>query len=156
MEPTSTLEGGSLVEVATSTGTFETLLTAAEAAGLTDTLASDGPYTVFAPTDDAFADLPEGTVEWLLQAENRDLLTRVLNYHVVEGEVRSDQISSGLVDTLGGGVAVLVTEGNVIVNDGSVVQADVAADNGVIHVMNRVLMSSELREEITSALSAGI
>ena len=143
-----------LVELASGQENFSTLLQAVQAAGLEETLAGEGPYTVFAPTNEAFAALPEGAVELLLRPENQELLRQVLTYHVVPGRVTSDQITSGPVDTLGGGVAVQVTEDRVIVNDGSVIQPDIQASNGVAHAVNRVLLPRELRETLVSQLEA--
>jgi uncharacterized surface protein with fasciclin (FAS1) repeats len=145
---------GNLIEIAASNQSFSTLATAVQAAGLEDTLAQ-GNYTIFAPTNEAFqASLPAGAVEFLLRPENRDLLRQVLTYHVVNGEVTSNDLSTGPVRTLGGGVAVRVTPERVIVNDGSVTQADIRANNGVIHAVNRVLLPSQLRQTIASRLGA--
>ncbi|MGF1479238.1 MAG: fasciclin domain-containing protein [Cyanophyceae cyanobacterium] len=146
--------GNSVVTVAANSQGFNTLVQAVEAAGLKDTLASGGPYTVFAPTDEAFAELPDGALEYLLQPENQELLKQVLTYHVVPSEVTSSEISTGTVDTLGGGVAVLVNSAGVIVNNASVINADIQADNGVIHAINRVLMPSDLREQLVSQLQS--
>jgi uncharacterized surface protein with fasciclin (FAS1) repeats len=141
-------------EAVTTTTGFSTLAQAVQEAGLANTLSGSGPYTVFAPTNEAFADLPDGALEFLLQPENRSLLQQVLAYHVVPGEVTSNQLSTGPVSTLGGGVAVRVAEDRVIVNDGSVVQPDIQASNGVIHAINRVLLPRELRETLISQLNA--
>ncbi|KYC43530.1 fasciclin [Scytonema hofmannii PCC 7110] len=143
---------GNLVELASTNQSFSTLAQAVEAAGLSNTLAS-GDYTVFAPTDEAFNNsLPQGAVEFLLRPENRTLLRQVLTYHVVPGEVTSNELATGSVTTLGGGVAVRVTPERVIVNDGSVVQPDIRANNGVIHAVNRVLLPQQLRQTIASRL----
>lgn len=142
-----------LVEVAVANDSFETLVKAVQAAGLSDTLVN-GSYTIFAPTDEAFEQsLPEGAVEFLLQPENRDLLRQVLTYHVVEGTVTSNQLQTGTVDTLYGGVAVRVTPERVIVNNASVTNANIAASNGVIHAVNRVLLPQQLRQTIASRLA---
>jgi uncharacterized surface protein with fasciclin (FAS1) repeats len=142
---------GNLVDTAVSYGTFNTLVQAVEAAGLAEVLAGEGPYTVFAPTDEAFAELPEGLLEALLQPENQDLLVRILTYHVAEGAITSDQIESGAVPTVdGGAIAILVTEDQVIVNDGSVVAADIEATNGVIHAINRVLLPPDIQELLSA------
>ncbi|MBE9213077.1 MAG: fasciclin domain-containing protein [Richelia sp. SL_2_1] len=142
-----------LVEVAVANDSFETLVKAVQAAGLSDTLVN-GSYTIFAPTDQAFEQsLPEGAVEFLLQPENRDLLRQVLSYHVVQGTVTSNQLQTGTVDTLYGGVAVRVTPERVIVNDASVTDANIAASNGVIHAVNRVLLPQQLRQAIASRLA---
>ena len=142
-----------LVEVAVGNDSFETLVKAVQAAGLADTLAS-GSYTVFAPTDQAFEQsLPDGALEFLLKPENRNLLRQVLTYHVVEGKVTSNQLSTGTVDTLYGGVAVRVTPQRVIVNNASVTNANISASNGVIHAVNRVLLPQQLRQQIASQLA---
>jgi uncharacterized surface protein with fasciclin (FAS1) repeats len=128
-----------IVEVAASAGTFNTLLTAAKAAGLAETLASGGPFTVFAPTDEAFAKLPEGTVEALL--EDTEQLKAVLLYHVVSGKVTAADVA-GLkrAETLQGGELKIDTSYGVKINDAKVVKADVMASNGVIHVIDTVLL----------------
>ncbi|WP_414621255.1 fasciclin domain-containing protein [Calothrix sp. CCY 0018] len=142
-----------LVEVAVASDSFDTLVKAVQAAGLADTLAN-GSYTVFAPTDEAFEQsLPEGAVAFLLQPENKDLLRQVLSYHVTSGKVTSNQLQTGTVDMLYGGVAVRVAPGKVIVNNASVTNANIAASNGVIHAVNRVLLPQELRETIASRLA---
>ncbi|MBD0347001.1 MAG: fasciclin domain-containing protein [Coleofasciculus sp. Co-bin14] len=132
---------GSIVEVAASNGSFKTLTAALKAAGLDQTLASGGPYTVFAPTDEAFAALPEGVVEELLKPENKEMLAKVLTYHVVAGENTSGSLKTGETMTLEGApVQVKVSEGSVMVNDANVVQADIKASNGVIHVIDKVIL----------------
>ncbi|MGB3695771.1 MAG: fasciclin domain-containing protein [Spirulinaceae cyanobacterium] len=145
---------GNIVQVASSNDSFDTLVAAVQAANLVDTLSSPGPYTVFAPTDAAFAALPEGALEVLLKPENRNLLVKVLSYHVVSGEVKSTQLRTGRVQTLGGGIAVRVSPNRVIVNGGSVVLADVDASNGVVHAINTVLMPRSLRNQIVSLVNA--
>jgi uncharacterized surface protein with fasciclin (FAS1) repeats len=139
-----------LLQQASAAGSFTTLAQAVEAAEIGDALQAGEQYTILAPTDEAFAELPEGILEQLLQPENQNLLRQLLAYHVIPGEVTSDQISTGRIETLGGGIAVQVAEDRVIVNDGSVVQADIQAANGVVHVINRVLMPSDLREQLTT------
>jgi len=140
-------EGADIVDIASSDGRFTTLVAALGAAGLVDTLKGPGPFTVFAPTDDAFAALPAGTVESLLLPENADQLTSILTYHVVPGAVTSDQV-------LGQRLSVATVEGSnvtidgrggkfgpsVMVNDANVTQADIIATNGVIHVIDKVLL----------------
>jgi len=145
---------GNLVEVAQSAGAFNTLVTAVQSAGLTDTLANEGPFTVFAPTDEAFAALPTDVMNALMMPENQDLLTQILAYHVVPGAVTADELTTGEVETLNGGLAVEVTPDQVIVNDASVVAANVPASNGVIHVINRVLIPEGLEEEIQSRMAS--
>ena len=130
-----------IVDTAKSAGSFNTLLAAATAAGLADTLKSDGPLTVFAPTDEAFAALPAGTVENLLKPENKDKLAAVLTYHVVAGKVMSSDLSEGMMaKTVQGGEVKITLASGPMVNDAKVVGADVAADNGVIHVIDKVLI----------------
>lgn len=147
-------EPGTIVDVAAGNDDFETLVQAVQTADLVDTLSSEGPFTVFAPTDAAFAELPDGALDALLEPENRDLLTDILTYHVVPGEVMSDDLETGAVDTLNGGVAVRVEPDQVIVNDASVVAADVPASNGVIHAINRVLIPPDTRAELVRRLQA--
>ncbi|MCD1617483.1 fasciclin domain-containing protein [Salipiger marinus] len=130
-----------IVETAQAAGSFSTLLAAAEAAGLVDTLKGDGPFTVFAPTDEAFAALPEGTVDTLLQPENKDQLTSILTYHVVPGKVMSTDLTNGMeAETVQGSMVTIMTEGGVTVDGANVVTADVEASNGVIHVIDAVIM----------------
>ena len=134
-------DAGNIVEVATEAGSFSTLLAAAEAAGLVDTLTGDGPYTVFAPTDDAFAALPEGTVEGLL--EDPDALAEILLYHVVAGEVYAADVVglSSATTVQGATIAIEVVDGGVVLNGSSNVTAtDVEASNGVIHIIDAVLL----------------
>lgn len=142
------LAGGSasaadIVDTAASTEGFSTLVAAIEAAGLVDTLKGEGPFTVFAPTDEAFAALPEGTLENLLKPENKDQLTQILTYHVVPGKTMSSDLAGQEVEVEtveGDTVAIKATNGAVMVDDAEVVQADVEADNGVIHVIDQVIM----------------
>ncbi|WP_425050838.1 fasciclin domain-containing protein [Psychromarinibacter sp. S121] len=130
-----------IVETAQEAGSFSTLLAAAEAAGLVETLTGEGPFTVFAPTDDAFAALPEGTVDTLLMPENKDQLTEILTYHVVPGKVMSGDLSDGMMaTTVQGSDVTIMTEGGVMVNDANVVTPDIEASNGVIHVIDAVIM----------------
>jgi uncharacterized surface protein with fasciclin (FAS1) repeats len=136
------VSAGDIVETASDAGSFQTLLTAAEAAGLVDTLKSDGPYTVFAPTDDAFAKLPEGTVEGLLKPENQDQLKAILTYHVVPGKTMSSDLAGKELEVEsveGSMIAIDATGSSVMVDDATVTQADIEADNGVIHVIDAVI-----------------
>lgn len=149
--PTSPQADANIVELASSSSSFQTLVQAVEAAGLGEVLAGEGPYTVFAPTDEAFAELPAGALQRLLLPENRELLRQVLAYHVVEGKIPSSEISTGTVDTLYGGVSVRVDGDRVIVNDASVIQPDIQASNGVIHGINRVLLPPQVLEQLTAA-----
>ena len=131
-----------IVETAAEAGSFQTLLTAAEAAGLVDTLKGEGPLTVFAPTDDAFAKLPEGTVESLLKPENQDQLKAILTYHVVPGKTMSSDFAGKQVEVEsveGSAISIDATGDSVMVGDAMVTQADVEADNGVIHVIDEVI-----------------
>jgi uncharacterized surface protein with fasciclin (FAS1) repeats len=130
-----------IVDTAVAAGSFNTLAAALTAAGLVETLKGDGPFTVFAPTDDAFAALPAGTVEDLLKPENKDKLVAVLTYHVVAGKVMSTDLSNGMkAATVQGGEVTIMTEGGVRVNDATVTQADIEATNGVIHVIDKVIL----------------
>lgn len=131
-----------IVDTAVGAGQFNTLAAALQAAGLVDTLKGSGPFTVFAPTDAAFAALPEGTVETLLKPENKDQLVKVLTYHVVPGKVTAAQVT-GLSEatTVEGQDVAISTAGDVVrINDATVVAADVMASNGVIHVIDKVLL----------------
>lgn len=130
-----------IVDTAVGAGNFETLVAAVQAAGLVDTLKGEGPFTVFAPTDDAFAALPDGTVEDLLKPENKDQLTAILTYHVVPGKVMSGDLSNNMMAaTVEGGEVTIMTEGGVTVDGANVVTADIEASNGVIHVIDGVIM----------------
>ncbi|MDJ0827476.1 MAG: fasciclin domain-containing protein [Rhodobacter sp.] len=129
-----------IVDTAVEAGSFGTLVAAVQAAGLVDTLKGDGPFTVFAPTDDAFAALPAGTVEDLLKPENIDTLTAILTYHVVPGKVMSGDLSDGMMAaTAQGGEVTIKTMGGVTVDGANVVTADIEASNGVIHVIDQVI-----------------
>ena len=131
-----------LVEVAVGNGSFQTLVAAVQAAGLVDTLAEGGPFTVFAPTDEAFAKLPAGTVENLLKPENLDQLKAILTYHVLPAKVMSGDIKpSQMVKTVNGQeVSIKLYGGSVSVDNAKVVAADVEASNGVIHVIDSVIL----------------
>ncbi|MEM1446195.1 MAG: fasciclin domain-containing protein [Planctomycetota bacterium] len=133
---------GDLIDVGTAAGNFTTLGAALEAAGLIDALRGDGPFTVLAPTDAAFAALPDGVVETLLRPENKDLLTSVLTYHVVPGKVLAAQAAAaGQAETLNGAaVGFAIDNGRLEVNEVNVVATDVAASNGVIHAIDAVLL----------------
>ncbi len=129
-----------IVDTAVEAGSFTTLVAAVQAAGLVETLKGDGPFTVFAPTDDAFAALPAGTVEELLKPENKDLLTSILTYHVVPGKVMSTDLSDGMTAaTAQGGEVTIKTMGGVTVDGANVVTADIETANGVIHVIDSVI-----------------
>jgi uncharacterized surface protein with fasciclin (FAS1) repeats len=141
-------EAGTIVEVAAGNESFSTLVQAIEAAGLAETLSAEGPYTVFAPTNEAFEALPEGTLDQLLQPENQETLTQVLTYHVVPQELPAAEVVSGDVDTVAGPpltVNVDDATGNVTVNEAMVIQADVQASNGVIHAIDQVLLPPDVQ-----------
>ncbi|WP_439343417.1 fasciclin domain-containing protein [Vacuolonema iberomarrocanum] len=146
-------EPGTIVDVASGNEDFETLVAAVQAADLVDDLSSEGPFTVFAPTDDAFDLLPDDVLAALLEPENEDLLTDILLYHVVPDEVTSDELESGGLDTLNGGLAIAVEPDNVVVNNASVVLPDVDASNGVIHAINRVLVPPGTLAELESRMA---
>ncbi|MQQ08050.1 fasciclin domain-containing protein [Epibacterium sp. SM1979] len=130
-----------IVDTAVGAGSFTTLVAAVQAAGLVETLKGDGPFTVFAPTDDAFAALPDGTVDSLLKPENKDQLVSILTYHVVPGKVMSGDLSDGMkAATVQGSEVTIGTSDGVTVNGANVVQADIAASNGVIHVIDQVIL----------------
>lgn len=130
-----------IVDTAIGAGTFKTLVAAVEAAGLVETLKGEGPFTVFAPTDEAFAALPAGTVEDLLKPENKDKLTQVLTYHVLPGKVMSSDLSNGMkAATVAGPEVTIMTEGGVKVDAANVTAADIEATNGVIHVIDAVIL----------------
>ncbi|APZ96010.1 fasciclin domain-containing protein [Fuerstiella marisgermanici] len=131
-----------IVETAVSAGSFNTLVAAVKAAGLVDTLKSEGPFTVFAPTDEAFAKLPKGTVENLLKPENKDKLVAVLTYHVVAGKVMaSDVVKLSSAKTVNGKMAsIKVSDGAVMVDGANVVATDIETSNGVIHVIDSVIL----------------
>ena len=130
-----------IVDTAVGAGSFTTLVAAVQAAGLVDTLKSEGPFTVFAPTDEAFAALPEGTVATLLLPENKEQLISILTYHVVPGKVMSGDLSNGMTATTvqGSDVTIMVNDG-VSINGANVTTADVEASNGVIHVIDSVIL----------------
>lgn len=134
---------GELAQTAASQGSFTTLTKAVQAAGLTEQLTGKGPYTVFAPTDAAFAALPQGTVDKLLKPENKSKLVKLLGYHVVPGQVTSSQLTSGQVKTVEGTpvtVKVDSASNTVTVNGAKVVQADIPASNGIVHVVDKVIL----------------
>ena len=135
-----------VVDTAVEADNFETLVAAVDAAGLVETLKGDGPFTVFAPTDEAFGALPDGTVDSLLEPENSDALTAILTYHVVPGAVMSGDLSDGMeADTVQGEAITVDLSDGVMVNEASVVQADIEASNGVIHVIDQVIMPPSMQ-----------
>jgi uncharacterized surface protein with fasciclin (FAS1) repeats len=128
-----------IVDTAVAAGSFNTLVTAVKAAGLVDTLKGPGPFTVFAPTDEAFAKIPKATLDALLK--DKAALTKVLTYHVVAGKVMAADVKAGSVPTVQGSpLTVTVAGGKVSVDKAHVVKTDIVADNGVIHVVDTVLM----------------
>ena len=131
-----------IVDTAVAAGSFDTLVAAVKAAGLVDALKGDGPLTVFAPTDDAFAALPAGTVETLLKPENKDQLVNILTYHVLPGKVMSGDIAGKKleVEMLNGAKASIDATSGVMIDAATVVSADIAASNGVIHVIDAVIL----------------
>jgi uncharacterized surface protein with fasciclin (FAS1) repeats len=131
-----------IVDTAVAAGSFKTLVAAVQAAGLVDTLKGPGPFTVFAPTDEAFAKLPAGTVENLLKPENKSKLAAILTYHVVSGNVTSDQVvkMNSAATVNGQPLQIAVKDGAVMVNNAKVVKADIATSNGVIHVIDTVVL----------------
>ena len=127
-----------IVDTAAKAGNFKTLVTALQAAGLVDTLKGPGPFTVFAPTDEAFAKVPKAQLDALLK--DKAALSKVLTYHVVAGKVMAKDVKAGKVKTVQGSEATLATKGGVTIDGAKVVAADVAADNGVIHAIDTVIM----------------
>ncbi len=142
--PTSTTQAattGDLVAVASSAGSFNTLVAAVKAAGLVETLQGRGPFTIFAPTDEAFAKLPKGTVEELLKPENKAKLASILTYHVVAGKVMAADVKTMKAKTVNGKeLSVNVSNGAVTIDNAKVVKTDVLASNGVIHVIDTVVI----------------
>ncbi len=134
-----------IVDTAVAAGDFSTLAAALQAGELIETLKSEGPFTVFAPTDAAFAKLPEGTVENLLKPENKEQLVAILTFHVVPGKVDSTAVSSLKTATTvnGAEIAIDVSSGGVKINDATVTTADIACSNGIIHVIDQVLIPQE-------------
>ena len=141
--PQQTAKPANIVETAVAAGQFKTLAAALEAAGLVDALTGDGPFTVFAPTDEAFAKLPAGTVESLLKPENKEKLKSILLYHVVPGSVTAKQVmqlNGRTVKTLEGSSIKVTTVHGVTIDNARVTKTDIHASNGVIHVIDTVLM----------------
>ncbi len=136
-----------IVDTAVSAGSFTTLVKAVQAAGLVETLKGPGPFTVFAPTDEAFAKLPAGTLDDLLKPENKDRLIAILTYHVVSGKVMAaDVVKLTAAKTVEGSEIKITVDGNTVkVDDATVVQTDIEASNGVIHVIDAVILPPALR-----------
>jgi transforming growth factor-beta-induced protein len=155
---------GNIVETASDAGQFQTLLAAAKAAGLVPALTGDGPLTVFAPTDEAFGALPAGTIDSLLKEENRDTLKRILTYHVVSGQIGSDALADKVsIKTLAGPRVVFTqSEEGFTVEGARIVATDIDASNGVVHVIDRVIMPpqqmsrSDAERMIMTAISRGV
>ncbi|MFM7047581.1 MAG: fasciclin domain-containing protein [Actinomycetota bacterium] len=139
-EETMPAEAGDIVAVASGNPDFSTLVAAVAAAGLVETLQGEGPFTVFAPTNAAFEALPAGLLEKLLLPENVGVLTAILTYHVVAGKVMSTDVTAGDVPSVEGSTIAVTTDGGVKVNGANVVAVDVAASNGVIHVIDAVIV----------------
>ena len=138
-------QGSTIVGLAAGNDDLSTLVTAVKAAGLVDVLNADGPYTVFAPTNEAFSALPDGVLEKLLMPENKEMLKSVLTYHVVSGEVKSGDLASGMVKTVEGSDVKINVGSKVVVNDANVIKADVGASNGVVHVIDKVILPPSMR-----------
>lgn len=139
---TSTTEDNDIVDLAVQTDVLSTLVAAVQAGDLVDVLKGDGPFTVFAPTNEAFAKLPAGTVEELLKPENKDKLVAVLTYHVVPGKVYSKDLKDGMKAKTAQGAEVTISlkEGKAMVNNATVAAADIEASNGVVHVIDTVIL----------------
>ncbi|SMO77201.1 fasciclin domain-containing protein [Gracilimonas mengyeensis] len=142
-----------IVELAVETEELSTLVTAVQEAGLVETLQSDGPFTVFAPTNEAFAALPEGTLEMLLKPENKDKLTAVLTYHVVPAKVMSGDLKDGMMaETVQGSKATIkLKDGMAWVDGAKVAMADVNASNGVVHVIDKVILPPSIEKALASS-----
>jgi len=142
VKPTAKKAENDIVDLAVATEFLSTLVAAVQAAGLVDVLKGDGPFTVFAPTNEAFAALPAGTVENLLKPENKDQLVAILTYHVVPGKVMSTDLSDGqkAATVQGSEVEIKIANGKVTVSGATVTAADIEATNGVVHVIDRVIL----------------
>ncbi|WP_286755544.1 MULTISPECIES: fasciclin domain-containing protein [Roseivirga] len=136
-----------IVDLAAGNENLSTLVAAVKAAGLVETLKGDGPFTVFAPTNEAFAALPDGTLEMLLKPENKDKLIAILTYHVVAAKVMSTDLSNGqkAKTVQGEQVSVMINNGRVMISGAQVVVADVKASNGVVHVINKVILPPSMK-----------
>lgn len=143
---TSTQTVGTIVEIASANSSLKTLVTAIKAAGLVETLSGQGPFTVFAPTNTAFKALPKGTLEKLLKPENKATLVKILTYHVVPGSVTSKTIKAGGVKTVeGASVNIQVKKGRVTIDKAKVTKTDIKASNGVIHLIDKVLLPPDVK-----------
>ncbi len=136
-----------IVDTAASNDMFSTLVTAVKSADLVTTLKGDGPFTVFAPTDEAFAALPAGTIEMLLKPESKQTLVKILTYHVVTGKVTAKDVAGLSVATTVEGSKVMVSTdmNKVMINDANVIKADIMTSNGVIHVIDTVLLPNDVK-----------
>ncbi len=143
-DSTTPMAAGDIVVVASSDPQFSTLVAALAAAGLVETLQGPGPFTFFAPTNDAFAALPAGLVDKLLLPENKETLTKILTYHVLASKVMAADVAAGDVATVEGSTIAITTDGGVKVNDANVIVTDVAASNGVIHAIDAVLLPPDV------------
>lgn len=143
-DTTMPAEPGTIVEVASANADFETLVAAVTAAGLAETLSGEGPFTVFAPTDAAFEALPAGILDKLLLPENKDTLVKILTYHVVGAKVMAADVKAGKVATVEGSEITIDTMDGVKVDDATVTATDVAASNGVIHVIDKVIIPASV------------
>jgi uncharacterized surface protein with fasciclin (FAS1) repeats len=137
-------EAQDIVAIASANEDFSTLVAAVAAAGLVEVLQGEGPFTVFAPTNDAFAALPAGLVDKLLLEENKDVLVKILTYHVVSGAVLAADVTAGEVPSVEGQNITVTTEGGVMVNNANVVATDIIASNGVIHVIDAVILPPDV------------
>ena len=145
-DTTSSTQDKDVVAVAASNNSFKTLTAALQAAGLTETLQGKGPFTIFAPNDKAFDALPPSALQELLKPENKEILAKILTYHVIPGKITSGDLKSGEVTTAeGSSVNVRVGRRGVMVNKARVIQADIQASNGVIHVIDKVLLPPDLK-----------
>ena len=152
-EPTSGTSSDNVVAVAASNGSFKTLTSALQAAGLTETLSGEGPFTIFAPTDEAFAALPQEALQALMKPENKEILVKILTYHVVPGKVTSTDLKSGDIKSVEGSLMpVVVGNSGVIVgkDNANVVKPDIEASNGVIHQIDKVLLPPSLQDSGSS------
>ena len=142
-----------IVDLAVETEALSTLVTAVKAAGLVETLKSEGPFTVFAPTNDAFNALPEGVLDMLLKPENKDKLSAVLTYHVVPGKVMSGDLSDGMkAKTVEGSEATItIIDGKAKVDGAAVAMADITASNGVVHVIDQVILPPSIKEALSAS-----
>jgi len=135
---------GTIVDVAAANPDFSTLVAAVKAAGLADTLSGPGPFTVFAPTDEAFKALPAGLLDKLLKPENKAVLAKILTYHVLASKVMAADVKDGKVATVEGSTITIDTMSGVKINDAKVTATDIGASNGVIHVIDKVLVPADV------------